>query len=156
MKFLAFLPILAASAKENKKSDDRTTDSYANLCVNQVPENFNQFKELVSEGKQILDYGFEVPVGSFETQVNTVDVIRLSGTVTLDNYPNYLNCHYEVKAGWEGNLCKEIKVTLRDVAVDLLDHFRFSWEDSDGYHITPPRSGCYADGCSETIRMWST
>ena len=132
-------------------------NSYENLCINQVEENVNYFNEMVSQGQQIENDGFEVPVGSFQTQLNTIDVLRLSGTVTLENYPNMLNCHYEVKAGWENNLCKEIKITLRDVAVESeMDHFRFSWEDSDGYHITPPRSGCYGDGCSKSLRRWST
>ena len=112
---------------------------------------------MVSKGQQIEDGGFDLPVGSFKTQLFTVDVMRLSGTVTLDNYPDNLNCHYEVKAGWEGNLCKEIKISLRGVAVETgVDHFRFSWEDSDGLTITPPRSGCYGDGCSESLRGWST
>ena len=155
MKFLAFLPILA-SAKERKKFDDRITYSYENLCVDQVPDRTNDGTISGYSAQQIEDWGYDTPVPSFETVTDT-DSGRLWGTVTLDNYSDNLNCHYVVNAEPD---CKEIKITLRDVAVETAsgpgDHFRFSWEDSDGYHITPHRFGCYGDGCSESLRGWST
>ena len=157
MKFLALLLLLATSAKERQKKrfDDKTiglNDSYENLCVNQVTENVNLQAEILETG----NLGIDLPQGTFTTQVIGTDTGRLWGEVRLENYPNELNCHYVVNAGSD---CKEIKINLRNVAVEkeaswnkCHDHFQFSWIDSNGLSTsTPPRCTCYGDGCSETL-----
>ena len=80
---------------------------------------------------------------------------EMQGTLRLENYPNKIRCHEEIRAS---SNCVAIKATVRSAAIEsggwCFDGFWLSWESIGSpskQYVTPKNCHCYSEGCNTEL-----